>query len=48
MTTPEHVPTWRDARFDMPVSRQLERYDELAARNASARARDVAQGATGT
>ncbi|WP_440083394.1 hypothetical protein [Streptosporangium sp. LJ11] len=39
MTTPEHITTWRDARFDMPVGRQLERYDELAARNASARAR---------
>ncbi|MEU4539397.1 hypothetical protein AB0G15_31540 [Streptosporangium sp. NPDC023825] len=36
---PEHITTWRDARFDMPVSRQLERYNELAAKNASARAR---------
>ncbi|WP_440066655.1 hypothetical protein [Streptosporangium sp. OZ121] len=39
MTMPEHITTWRDARFDMPVGRQLERYDELAAKNASARAR---------
>ncbi|MEV0151709.1 MULTISPECIES: hypothetical protein [unclassified Nonomuraea] len=39
MTTPEHHPTWRDARYDMPLSRQLERYDTLAAKHASARAR---------
>ncbi|GII59153.1 hypothetical protein Pth03_75420 [Planotetraspora thailandica] len=39
MTTPEHSTTWRDARYDMPVSRQLERYDKLAAQDASARAR---------
>jgi hypothetical protein len=39
MTMPEHVTTWHDARYDMPVSRQLERYNELAAKNASARAR---------
>ncbi|WP_436762221.1 hypothetical protein [Streptosporangium sp. V21-05] len=38
MTT-EHLTNWRDARYDMPVSRQLERYNELAAKNASARAR---------
>ncbi|MFB9253316.1 hypothetical protein ACFFWE_34215 [Sphaerisporangium melleum] len=36
---PEHIPTWRDARFDMPVSQQLERYNELAAKHTSARAR---------
>ncbi|WP_329430619.1 hypothetical protein OG339_22225 [Streptosporangium sp. NBC_01495] len=39
MTPPENITTWHDARYDMPVSRQLERYNELAARNASARAR---------
>ncbi|GAA1267639.1 hypothetical protein GCM10009677_20100 [Sphaerisporangium rubeum] len=39
MTTPEHSTTWHDARYDMPVSRQLERYNELAAKDASARAR---------
>ncbi|MGJ6967198.1 hypothetical protein ACSDR0_35305 [Streptosporangium sp. G11] len=39
MTPPENVTTWHDARYDVPVSRQLERYNELAARNASARAR---------
>ncbi|MFI6453163.1 hypothetical protein ACIBF6_16560 [Streptosporangium amethystogenes] len=39
MTVPEHIATWRDARYDMPVSRQLERYNELAAKHASARAR---------
>jgi len=39
MTLPEYLTTWRDARYDMPVSRQLERYNELAAKNASARAR---------
>lgn len=39
MTTPEQSTTWYDARYDMPVSRQLERYDELAARDTSARAR---------
>ncbi|MEU4231473.1 hypothetical protein AB0F17_44875 [Nonomuraea sp. NPDC026600] len=39
MTMPDHITTWRDARYDMPVSQQLERYDELAAKNASARAR---------
>ncbi|MGV9776488.1 hypothetical protein [Streptosporangium sp. NPDC003464] len=39
MTMPEHVTTWRDARYDMPVSQQLERYNELAAKHASARAR---------
>ncbi|MDP9843402.1 hypothetical protein [Streptosporangium lutulentum] len=47
MTLPEHITTWRDARYDVPVSRQLERYNELAAQNASARARVelVARGA---
>lgn len=30
---------WRDARYDLPVSRQLERYDALAAKHASAAAR---------
>ena len=47
MTTPEHVTTWRDARYDMPLSQQLERYKELAARDTSARARAelVARGA---
>ncbi|MFI6793228.1 hypothetical protein ACIBG4_38470 [Nonomuraea sp. NPDC050383] len=39
MTTPEQHTTWRDARYDMPVSQQLERYNTLAARHASARAR---------
>ncbi|MER5321631.1 hypothetical protein [Streptosporangium roseum] len=39
MTLPENITTWRDARYDVPVSRQLERYNELAARNESARAR---------
>jgi hypothetical protein len=40
MTTPEHNSAiWLDARYDMPVSRQLERFNELAAKNASARAR---------
>jgi hypothetical protein len=39
MTMPEQIPTWRDARYDMPVSQQLARYDELAAKHASARAR---------
>jgi hypothetical protein len=39
MTMAEHSTTWHDARYDMPVSRQLERYNELAAKNASARAR---------
>lgn len=39
MTMPEHITTWRDARYDMPVSQQLERYNELAAQDASARAR---------
>jgi hypothetical protein len=39
MTTPEPRMTWLDARYDVPVSRQLERYNELAAKNASARAR---------
>jgi hypothetical protein len=39
MTTPEPITSWRDARFDMPVSRQLERYDALAAKDAAARAR---------
>ncbi|MEV6868453.1 hypothetical protein AB0M44_46680 [Streptosporangium subroseum] len=39
MTMPEHVTPWHDARYDMPVSQQLERYNELAAKNASARAR---------
>ncbi|GAA1287251.1 hypothetical protein Psi02_52650 [Planotetraspora silvatica] len=39
MSTPEHITTWRDARYDMPVAQQLERYDKLAARDASARAR---------
>ncbi|MFG1964821.1 hypothetical protein [Nonomuraea sp. NPDC049028] len=39
MTVPEHIATWRDARYDMPVSQQLARYDELAAKHASARAR---------
>ncbi|GAA4196183.1 hypothetical protein GCM10022252_43100 [Streptosporangium oxazolinicum] len=39
MTPPENITTWHDARYDLPVSRQLERYNELAARNASARAR---------
>jgi hypothetical protein len=39
MTTPEPITTWRDARYDMPVSQQLERYDKLAAQDASARAR---------
>ncbi|MEU0569404.1 hypothetical protein ABZ297_29065 [Nonomuraea sp. NPDC005983] len=47
MTMPENRTTWRDARYDMPVSRQLERYNELAAKDASARARVelVARGA---
>ncbi|MEV6157556.1 hypothetical protein AB0L53_45190 [Nonomuraea sp. NPDC052129] len=35
----EHIATWRDARYDMPVGQQLARYDELAAKHASARAR---------
>ncbi|MBG0826013.1 hypothetical protein HS048_35695 [Planomonospora sp. ID91781] len=39
MTMPEHGTAWHDARYDMPVSRQLERYDELAAKDASSRAR---------
>ncbi|MER6171431.1 hypothetical protein [Streptosporangium sp. NPDC001681] len=39
MTMSEHIATWRDARYDMPVSQQLERYNELAAKHASARAR---------
>ncbi|SNT51086.1 hypothetical protein SAMN05216276_105310 [Streptosporangium subroseum] len=39
MTMPEHVTPWHDARYDMPVGRQLERYNELAAKDASARAR---------
>ncbi|MEO3868285.1 hypothetical protein ABGB18_05585 [Nonomuraea sp. B12E4] len=39
MTMAESLTTWRDARFDMPVGRQLQRYDELAAKQASARAR---------
>ncbi|MBE1582144.1 hypothetical protein ACFPOI_28170 [Nonomuraea angiospora] len=39
MTTSEPITSWRDARFDMPVSRQLERYDALAAKDAAARAR---------
>lgn len=39
MTMPEHIATWHDARYDMPVSRQLERYNELAAKDTSARAR---------
>jgi hypothetical protein len=39
MTMPEHITTWRDARYDMPVSQQLERYNKLAAQDASARAR---------
>jgi hypothetical protein len=39
MTMPEHLTTWRDARYDMPVGQQLERYNALAAKNASARAR---------
>ncbi|SDI29999.1 hypothetical protein [Nonomuraea jiangxiensis] len=39
MTMPESLPTWRDARYDMPVSRQLERYDQLAAKQDGARAR---------
>lgn len=39
MTTPEPNASWHDARYDLPVSRQLERYNELAAKNAAARAR---------
>ncbi|MGW4425078.1 hypothetical protein [Streptosporangium sp. NPDC004631] len=39
MTTPEHLTTWLDAHYDMPVSQQLERYDKLAAQDTSARAR---------
>lgn len=47
MTTPDTLISWRDARFDMPVDRQLERYNRLAAKDASARARTelVARGA---
>ena len=44
MTMPEHVTTWHDARYDMPVSRQLERYNELAAKNASGTRPDRAGG----
>jgi hypothetical protein len=36
---PENLTSWRDARYDMPVSQQLERYNELAGKDASARAR---------
>ncbi|MGC5014128.1 hypothetical protein ACLQ2R_25475 [Streptosporangium sp. DT93] len=39
MTAPGHGTTWHDAHYDMPVGRQLERYDELAAKGASSRAR---------
>jgi len=39
MSMPEHSATWYDACYDLPLSQQLERYNELAAKNASARAR---------